>query len=142
MATMHHQVWIDAEPKQVYEALATTTGIEGWWTDRVESDEEEGGTLTVGFEGGTVEYTFEIAEHSPGHRVVWDCMDGPEEWVDTELYWEMMAGQDGGTVLLFKHMDWEQASEFFALCNSTWGALMFVLKDFVEGKSPGPWFEG
>lgn len=31
MATIHHQVWIDAPVSKVYEALATADGLGKWW---------------------------------------------------------------------------------------------------------------
>ncbi len=31
MATLYHQVWIDAPVAKVYEALATAEGLGNWW---------------------------------------------------------------------------------------------------------------
>ena len=33
---------------------------------------------------------------------------------------------------------WRSTEGYFAVCNSTWGELMYRLKDYVEGKRPGP----
>jgi hypothetical protein len=33
-------------------------------------------------------------------------------------------------------------TDMVATCNSTWGELMYRLKDYAEGKNPGPlWLE-
>lgn len=33
------------------------------------------------------------------------------------------------------------ASGYFAACNSTWDILVYRLKDYAEGKAPGPYFK-
>jgi hypothetical protein len=43
------------------------------------------------------------------------------EWNGTTLTWDL---------------------EMFAICNSSWGELMYRLKNYVEGRNPGPhWTE-
>lgn len=41
-------------------------------------------------------------------------------------------------MLNFTHGNWRSPGGYFAPCNSTWGELMYRLKDYVEGKRPGP----
>jgi hypothetical protein len=36
------------------------------------------------------------------------------------------------------HGGWRSANDFFAICNSSWGELMYRLKNYLEGKNPGP----
>jgi uncharacterized protein YndB with AHSA1/START domain len=33
MTTLYHQVWIDASPAKVYEAISSETGIGCWWDE-------------------------------------------------------------------------------------------------------------
>jgi len=48
----------------------------------------------------------------------------------------------GGFILRFTHGGWKSATDFFAMCNSTWGELMYRLKGYLEGNTPGPrWTE-
>lgn len=47
-----------------------------------------------------------------------------------------------GSGLSFSHAGWRSENEMFAICNSTWGELMYRLKGYAEGKNPGPhWTE-
>jgi hypothetical protein len=43
-----------------------------------------------------------------------------------------------GTMLYFIHGNWRPPMEYFAMCNSTWGELMYPLKSYLEGRRPGP----
>jgi hypothetical protein len=38
------------------------------------------------------------------------------------------------------HADWQAETDYFTMCTTTWGELMYRLKAAAEGKSPGPLF--
>jgi uncharacterized protein YndB with AHSA1/START domain len=50
MADIKHQISIQAAPEKVYAALATQTGLRGWWTADTKADEKTGGNAEFGFE--------------------------------------------------------------------------------------------
>jgi uncharacterized protein YndB with AHSA1/START domain len=82
-----------------------------------------------------------IEELEPGKRVVWRCHGDNPEWIGTVLTWDIVP--DGtATVPRFSRNGWKSMSEMYAMCNSTWGELMYRMKDFLEGRNPGPhWHE-
>jgi hypothetical protein len=43
-----------------------------------------------------------------------------------------------GDDVRFTHSGWKAVTEMFAICNSSWGELMYRLKNYVEGRNPGP----
>lgn len=137
MAEMDHAIEIDAPPAQVYEALATTEGLRGWWTADSRADPNVGGAAEFGFDSRGTVFRMRIEELKPSARVVWACLGEPDEWTGTRLVWEL-APEEGGTALRFTHAGWRSPTPYFASCNSMWGSLMFRLKDYVEGKRPGP----
>jgi uncharacterized protein YndB with AHSA1/START domain len=63
--------------------------------------------------------------------------DGNPEWVDTTLTWPVTP-EGTGSLLRFTQSGWKAMTDMVATCNSTWGELMYRLKDYVEGKNPGP----
>jgi uncharacterized protein YndB with AHSA1/START domain len=137
MADLKHQIPIQASPEKVYAALATQAGLCGWWTADTKVDEKIGGTAEFGFEKRGMVFRMNIEKLDPGKRVVWTCHGDHPEWNGTVLTWELTP-EDVGTALRFTHSKWKTISDFCASCNSTWGELMFRLKDYVEGKNPGP----
>ncbi len=78
-----------------------------------------------------------VEKLDPGKQVVWTCHGDHPEWNGTTLTWNI-AREDGVSMLRFTHSGWKSVSDFCATCNSTWGELMYRLKDYVEGKNPGP----
>jgi uncharacterized protein YndB with AHSA1/START domain len=137
MADLRHQIDIKASPQQVYAALATTTGLASWWTADAHAEEKIGGKAEFGFNGRGAVYRMRIVALDPARQVVWSCLGEHPEWRDTSLTWTITA--DGaGSVLRFTHGGWKAESDFFAMCNSTWGELMYRLKGYLEGTAPGP----
>jgi uncharacterized protein YndB with AHSA1/START domain len=132
-----HQIPIDATPDKVYAALATENGLKGWWTADTRADEKVGGKAEFGFENHGMVFRMNIEELAPGKRVVWSCHGDHPEWDGTRLTWNI-SEENGATVLRFTHGDWKSMSDFCCSCNSTWGELMYRMKDYVEGRNPGP----
>jgi uncharacterized protein YndB with AHSA1/START domain len=139
MADMRHAIEIEAPPEKVYEALTTSEGLRSWWTGDSQAEAKVGSVAEFGFFNRETVFRMQIDKLRPKKRVVWSCVGGPDEWVGTVLTWVL--SRDGeGTKLRFKHGKWRSTKGAFAHCNSTWGALMYRLKAYAEGKSPGPHF--
>jgi hypothetical protein len=63
--------------------------------------------------------------------VLWQVVDGPEEWIGTKVSWELK--QDGDYVIvLFKHLDWKEPVEFMHHCSTKWAIFLMSLKSLVE----------
>jgi len=137
MAEIKHQIPVKASPQKVYAALATQAGLREWWTADTTADEEVGGKAEFGFDKRGMVFRMNIDKLEPSKRVVWSCHGDHPEWNGTVLTWEL-SSQNGDTVLRFNQSGWKQISDFCATCNSTWGELMYRLKDYVEDKNPGP----
>ena len=141
MADLRHQISINARPGDVYAALATAKGLRSWWTADSRSDETIGGKAEFGFSKRANVFHMTIQALDPGKRVVWTCQGNNPEWIGTTLTWTITPEADG-SILRFTQSGWQAETDMFALCNSTWGELMYRLKGFAEGKKPGPhWTE-
>jgi uncharacterized protein YndB with AHSA1/START domain len=137
MAEIKHQIPINAAPEKVYAALATSKGLRGWWTADSKADEKAGGKAEFGFDRRGMLFRMIVEKLDPGKQVVWTCHGDHPEWNGTTLTWNI-AREDGVSMFRFTHSGWKSVSDFCATCNSTWGELMYRLKDYVEGKNPGP----
>jgi len=78
-----------------------------------------------------------LASIGAGKLVVWRCEGDHPGWEGTTLTWNI-SSEDGATMLRFTHAGWKVVSDFYAMCNSTWGELMYRLQGCLEGKNPGP----
>ena len=137
MAEIKHQIKIQAAPEKVYAALSTQAGLRGWWTADTKADENAGGKAEFGFEKRGMVFRMNIEKLEPGKAVVWSCHGDHPEWNGTILTWAL-SPENGGTTVRFTQSQWKSVSDYCAMCNSTWGELMYRLKDYVEGRNPGP----
>jgi uncharacterized protein YndB with AHSA1/START domain len=143
MVDIIHRVGIKAPVQKVYQALSTTEGISGWWTEQVSGVSQIGEIIAVRFlstggdEIGSMQ--MEVKALDPGKKVHWTFLVGPEEWIGTDVIFELHEEGDY-TIVLFAHRNWREQVEFTAHCSMKWGIFMLSLKEFVEtGKGkPSP----
>ena len=144
MVEINHRVGIKAPVSKVYEALSTVEGVAGWWTKETTGVSEPGGSVDVRFFtpagkeiGGMV---FEVTEVIPDKKVQWRFTGGPEEWIGTDVVFNLST-EDDYTIVLFEHKKWRELVEFTYHCSMKWALFMMSLKELVEtgkGKpSPG-----
>jgi uncharacterized protein YndB with AHSA1/START domain len=135
MPNILHRLTIDAPPERVNELAATRDGIQSWWTGcPVTGDDQIGGQISVYFsDADKAAAAFEIEERSP-QQVIWRCVEGPDDWIDTVITYELKLRDDGGTTLLFSHAGWRQENEFMHGCSTNWAAYLMSLKSGAEGQ--------
>jgi len=137
MVAIRHRIGIAATPETVYESFATAGGLADWWTRDVEGDDARGGTLRFFFGGRDASAVMEVVEQAPARRVEWRCVGGPEEWVGTQVTFDLEAAGDE-TVVLFAQADWRESSEFMAHCSTKWALFLLGLKAGLEGGKATP----
>jgi uncharacterized protein YndB with AHSA1/START domain len=129
---IRHRVAISAPLAQVYEAVATTEGISEWWTrDGVQGESNEGSRLEFYFGRPEPAAVMEVTRLDAEGHVSWKCIDGAEEWVGTELTFDLREDEDE-TVVLFTHADWREPVEFMAHCSTRWAYFLLSLKSYLE----------
>lgn len=142
MAEILHEIEIEARPDAVFRALTTEAGLMEWWTLDVEMTAVEGSVAVFGFYDRSTVFRMRIDELVQDRLVRWTCVGDVEEWTGTSLLFELAEDESGGTVVTFSHTGWKSATRFYRQCNTTWGALMYRLRDYCEGKNTGALFPG
>jgi uncharacterized protein YndB with AHSA1/START domain len=136
MVDILHRVGVESSSlDDVYEALTTLEGLSGWWAEDTKGQTEVGGVLEFRFAPGG--FDIKVVELHPAERVLWEVVDGPEEWIGTEVSWELK--QEGDyTIILFKHQGWKEPVEFMHHCSTKWGVFLLSLKQLLETGSGAP----
>ena len=126
-----HRVEVKAAAKKTYEALTTRDGLAAWWTDGTQGDSNKlDGVIKFRF-GERGGFDMRVLALEPGKRVLWRVVGGPEEWVGTEVSFDL-AEADGLTTILFKHQGWREPVEFMHHCSTKWAMFLMSLKALVE----------
>jgi uncharacterized protein YndB with AHSA1/START domain len=131
MAEIRHRVGVHAPPSTVYEQFATTEGLTQWWTQDVRGSAAVGEKVGFHFGGPDRYMVMEVVEHRPDERVAWRCIEGPEEWVGTDITFDVRAG-DGETLVLFTHAGWQEPVEFLHHCSTKWASYLVGMKHGLE----------
>lgn len=122
-------VVIKASPAHVYEAVTTQEGLAGWWCKQTTAKPEEGFVNVFLF--GQFRNEMKITGLSPGKKVDWQCIQSIDEWVNTNLSFDL-EDKDGKTLLRFTHGNWREATDMYAACTYDWGRFIKSLKDYCE----------
>ena len=135
MVNIIHRVGIKASLQKVYEALSTTEGISNWWTKDTTGESEIGKRIMVRFhtlEGNEIgSMNIEVVDLKPEKEVHWKFIDGPKEWIGTEVVFDLHQ-EENYTIVLFSHINWSEEVEFKAHCSMKWAIFMLSLKQLVE----------
>jgi uncharacterized protein YndB with AHSA1/START domain len=140
MADMLHEIRVAASPKAVLDALSAQEGLRGWWTADSVAEPKLGTLAEFGFGNRAILFRMKIVKLT-AEKIVWECLGDVEEWRGTSSIWNIQPAE-GGTAVRFTHAGWKSVDGWFAPCNSTWGELMYRLRDYAEGKNLGPLFSG
>ena len=137
MPDILHKVGIkSSSPADVYKALTTVDGLSRWWTSDTRGDGKVGGVLQFRFgEGG---FDMKVLELKPAARVVWQVVDGPDEWLGTMISFDLKQTGDW-TIVLFKHQGWKEPVEFMHHCSTKWAVFLLSLKSLLETCEGAPW---
>jgi uncharacterized protein YndB with AHSA1/START domain len=136
MPDILHRVGIKSSRDDAYQALATRDGLAAWWTNDTRGDSEVDGILEFRFtpNGG---FDMKVLELDPGAHVLWEVVDGPEEWIGTRVSWEVKQTGDY-TIVLFNHQGWREPVEFMHHCSTKWAIFLMSLKSLLETGKGAP----
>lgn len=140
MPDILHRVGVKASLEDTYKALTTREGLAGWWTTNTKGESKVGGVITFRFIADGVDiggFDMKVLELTPASRVLWEVVDGPQEWIGTKISWELK--QEGDyAILLFKHQDWKEPVEFMHHCSTKWAIFLMSLKSLLETGKGAP----
>ena len=139
MATLYHQVWVNASAVTLYEAISTENGIGSWW-DKPKATETEIGPV-LEFRPGAEHRVLrmKVLELVQGKRVEWECISThpthspASAWTGTHVIFALTE-REKVAILDFRHSGWDEDSEYFGFCNYQWGVALQKLKHWCESQ--------
>jgi len=143
MVDIIHRIGIKAPVARVYQALTTVEDLAQWWTGEVSGNERVGGEIAFVFRKTTGELlgkmVMDVKSREADKEVSWRCVDGPAEWIGTDITFNL-SKQDDQVIVLFGHRNWREAVEFTAHCSMKWATFLLSLREYIEtGKGrPSP----
>jgi uncharacterized protein YndB with AHSA1/START domain len=147
VATIHHELSINAPVAKVYEALSSADQIGTWWDKQTAIQTDRGLVLehNPGPEHGVVK--LRVVELVPNKRVEWECISvhpkssPASAWTGTHFIFELAERTDSSgarrdqartTTVNFHQVGYDERSEYFESNKAAWGEVLQNLKQVVE----------
>jgi uncharacterized protein YndB with AHSA1/START domain len=126
MADIVHCLHMRASPDDVLRAVTEDELLRPWWA--AEDAELPAAPAARTPRSGL---RFRSLADGAGQGVAWRCIDGPPEWVGTDIVFTL-AQEGRETVVRFAHRNWRETNDAFARCTTKWGRILMALKSRVE----------
>lgn len=129
---------VSASPEAVFEALATTSGLSGWWAPATGSA-GSGGDLVFTF--GEHPVRFRVTDADRPTRVRWQTVecDVLPDWVGTSITFDLSPTATGGTTVRFRHAGLVPQLPCYEQCSHDWAHFLHAsLVAYVETGSGHP----
>jgi hypothetical protein len=137
MPDILHKVGIKSSSlNDVYTALTAVDELSAWWTTDTKGESKVGSALQFRFGPGG--FDMKVLELHPATRVLWQVVDGPEEWIGTTISFDIKQN-DEWTIILFKHEGWKEPVEFMHHCSTKWAVFLLSLKSLLETGKGAPY---
>jgi uncharacterized protein YndB with AHSA1/START domain len=76
-------------------------------------------------------FDMKVLDQQANRRVEWQVIDGPDEWLQTKITFELEPDGEW-TIVRFAHTGWKARSEFQHHCSTKWATFLMSLKSLVE----------
>jgi len=116
MADIFHCLRVSAAARDVFRAVTTKDAVFAWWRS----------------EGPVVVRCLRIVDEK---RVEWRCVDGPAEWIGTDIAFEV-APDGARTLVRLAHRNWREPTDTFAQHNTRWGRMLDAMRMHLETPEP------
>ena len=134
MASIFHQIIIQAEKQVIFDAITTQKGLSSWWIKDCEALPEKGHVNTFKVEGYPLN-KMKITRFKANDKLTWKCIGGDKDWIGTKISFIIKEG-NSGNILQFKHSKWKKKKGFFATCSFHWARHLIMLQYYCENGKP------
>ena len=140
MPAMREERTIAVAPERVFNALTRPSDIALWWTNDLTVKPEVGSLAEFRFtQWGRGVLQFEVAQLDQNEKVRWISRQGPPQWADTSVTWQLTPVQNG-TKLVFTHDGFAQVDEAYKKILGNWEYFLDSLKSYLETGKGTPGF--
>lgn len=124
MASILHELEIQAPADSLYHSLTEAKAISNWWLAGADIVSEVGCIGKFPFSDGQGAIEMEIKSLSPNQNVTWVCRSHKHlEWLNTEVSFSIKSLSSSASLLQFRHSNWKNESGVFGKVSFYWASL-------------------
>jgi uncharacterized protein YndB with AHSA1/START domain len=131
-----HQVTINAGQDEVFDAITNPARISRWWAAEATASDS---VLHIRTEAPSEQMRFRIDEIEAPVIALLTCVEGPDEWPNTQLAFRLRPEPDGqGTIIRLWHGNWEYEDGILPRCSFEWAMRLDGLRRYLEAADGAP----
>ena len=130
MYSITHNFPINAEPIDVWNAVALPEGLDEWWTMTSKGTPTVGSTYLLYF-GPEYHWKAEVTRSEPGVCFELVLTEAEEDWKGSVVGFDLEPLKKG-TRVAFVHSGWPEANGHYKTSSYCWAMYLRIMKRFVE----------
>jgi uncharacterized protein YndB with AHSA1/START domain len=123
-------LWINAKPVEIFNAVSTPKGLNSWWTLDADGVPEDGEVYRFHF-GPEYDWKGKVTFCSKPYTIQWEMFKSDPDWDKTVVGFEIFAEENGSLVKFF-HKGWSEVNDHFRRSNYCWATYLRLLKRYIE----------
>lgn len=128
MESIDLHISIHADAENIFAALTEPHLLKRWFTADLIAVPMQG--TTAAFAIGTLNFKMQLKEMIPAKKLLWHCVDGNVDWVDSEILFTLTE-ENKRTLLHFQQSRLSETAKL-ALWTASWDNYLNQLKELCE----------
>ncbi|MDO5981642.1 SRPBCC family protein [Flavivirga spongiicola] len=127
---IYHNLLIKSSSKNVFDAVSKPEHLNNWWTLKSSGTPKLNTEYNLNF---TDDYNWfcRVSELKRNTSIHFKMTDADKDWAPTTFGFDLEP-KDGGTLLMFSHINWEGDDHHFKHSSFCWAMLLNGLKNYLE----------
>jgi uncharacterized protein YndB with AHSA1/START domain len=130
MPDIFHSFTINAPLKNVFEGIATTKGLDNWWSKTSEGKPGIDETYKLYF-GLSYNWSGIVSKYVADEEFELIITDAHVDWIDTKVGF-LLNNKNDITEVQFYHTGWPQNNEHYRISCYCWAMYLRILKRYLE----------
>jgi len=131
MADIVQEFIINASPDCVFEAMATPSGLDRWWTKSASGEARENAEYALSF-GPGYEWRGKVTRFVPGSTFELQITQAHPDWMGTRVSCQLEPEGQTGTRVHFSHTGWPTDNEHWRVSCYCWPMYLRLLRRNLE----------
>jgi uncharacterized protein YndB with AHSA1/START domain len=137
MCVIYHNLTINCPKEKIFEAIATTSGMNNWWTLDCHGVFEINEVINLNF---TDKYNWfaQISIFEVNQNIEFKVTQATKDWLPTRFGFQLIEENKNCTTVEFYHKNWKEISKEFRVASFCWAILLSQLKTYLENGTITP----